>query len=251
MFDLNGKLALVTGSSRGIGRAIAVKLAQAGCDVIVHGRSESTALSETMSIIKNNGKNAYIEVADTSKPEQIKAMFEDIKSKFGRLDILVNNAAILTRTPFLDISIDEWNNIMETNVRGYFLCSQNAAKIMKEQNGGRIINISSISQYFTAPGRTHYCVTKAAIGMLTKGIALELAPYGITANEVLPGSIHTDFNNDVLSNPDYYKACVDGIPLGRIGKPEDIAGAVVMLASDEASYINGAEIVIDGGKTIY
>lgn len=251
MFDLNGRLALVTGSSRGIGRAIAVKLAQAGADVIVHGRSDSKALSETVEMIKQCGKNAYVEVADTSKPEQIKAMFEDVKNKFGRLDILVNNAAVLTRTAFLEISLDEWNNIMETNARGYFLCSQSAARIMKEKNKGRIINVSSISQYFTAPGRTHYCVTKAAIGMLTKGMALELAPYGITANEVLPGSIHTDFNDDVLSNPDYYKSCVDGIPLGRIGKPEDIAGAVVMLASDEASYITGAEIVIDGGKTVY
>ena len=123
---------------------------------------------------------------------------------------------------------------------------------MKE-NGikGRIINISSISQFEAAVGRTHYCASKGAIGMLTKGMALELAPYGITANAVLPGSIHTDFNNDVLSDKAFYQKCVEGIPLGRLGKPEDIAPAVVMLASDEASYISGAEIVVDGAKTVF
>lgn len=140
---------------------------------------------------------------------------------------------------------------METNARGYFLCSQFAAKLMQERKQGRIINISSISQFEAAPGRIHYCASKAAIGMLTKGLALELAEYGITANEVLPGSIHTDFNDDVLSDKAYYAKCIEGIPAGKIGRPEDIAGAVVMLASEEASYISGAEIVVDGAKTVF
>ena len=140
---------------------------------------------------------------------------------------------------------------METNVRGYFLCGQNAARLMAGKKSGRILNISSISQYAAAHNRLSYCVSKAAIGMLTKGMALELAAYGITVNAILPGSIHTDFNSDVLSDPAYYNDCKSGIPLGRLGKPEDIAGAAVMLASDEAAYITGAEIVIDGGKTIY
>jgi len=251
MFDLNGKLALVTGSSRGIGKAIAIKLAMAGCDVIVHGRSNSDALKETALEIEKLGRKAYTVFCDTSDVSQIENMFKQIKDKFGYIDIMVNNAAILYRTPFMEISVDEWDKIMETNARGYFLCSQNAAKLMMDKKWGRIINISSISQLETAPNRVHYCVSKAAIGMLTKGLALELAPYGITANTVLPGSIHTDFNDDVLSDPDYYKNCVDGIPLGRIGKADDIAGAVVMLASDEASYTTGAEIVIDGGKTVF
>lgn len=252
MFDLKGKTALVTGSSRGIGRAIAVKLAEAGADVVVCGRSESDALNETEKLITKIGRKAYKATADTSKPDEIKKLFLFVEKEIGCIDIMVNNAAVLTRNPFLDLTVEEWDKLMETNARGYFLCAQSAARLMvKRGKGGRIINVSSISQYEAAHGRTHYCASKGAIGMLTKGMALELASYGITANEVLPGSISTDFNSDVLSDSEYYKNCVDGIPLGRIGKPEDIAGAVVMLASDEASYISGAEIVIDGAKTVF
>lgn len=251
MFDLKGKLALVTGSSRGIGKAIATKLCEAGADIIVHGRKESPKLLETAKELEKYGNRVFVEYADTSDPEQIAQMFERIKKQHGGLDILVNNAAVLSRQPFLELPYEEWDRLMETNARGYFLCSQFAAKMMVEKQYGRIINISSISQFETAPGRIHYCASKAAIGMLTKGLALELAEYGITANEVLPGSIHTDFNDDVLSDPNYYAKCIEGIPARRIGKPEDIAGAVVMLASDEASYISGAEIVVDGAKTVY
>ena len=250
MFDLKNKVALVTGSSRGIGKAIAVKLAETGADVIIHGRTISESLKVTAKEIEKFGVKVYMVSADTSKPAEISKMFVDIQNQAGRLDISVNNAATLSRCPFLELTVDDWDYLMETNARGYFLCGQNAAKMMK-QNGGRIINISSISQFEAAAGRTHYCASKGAIGMLTKGMALELAQYGITVNAILPGSIHTDFNNDVLSDREFYKKCVDEIPLGRIGKPNDLAGAVIMLASDEASYITGAEIVIDGGKTIY
>lgn len=251
MFDLTGKLALVTGSSRGIGKAIATKLCEAGADIIVHGRQESSKLLETAKELEKFGNKVFVEYADTSDPNQISQMFQRIKEKHGRLDILVNNAAVLSRKPFLELPYEEWDRLMETNARGYFLCSQFAAKLMVEKQYGRIINVSSISQFETAPGRIHYCASKAAIGMMTKGLALELAEYGITANEVLPGSIHTDFNDDVLSDKAYYAKCVEGIPMRRIGKPEDIAGAVVMLASEEASYISGAEIVVDGAKTVF
>ncbi len=251
MFDLKGKLALVTGSSRGIGKAIAKKLLEAGADVIIHGKSNGESLQVTFKEFKSIKDGVYAEHADTSKPEEIESMFKRIEKNIGKPDILVNNAAVLSRKPFLELEYKEWDRIMETNARGYFLCSQYAAKLMMDKGFGRIINISSISQFETAPGRIHYCASKAAIGMLTKGLALELAPYGITANAVLPGSIHTDFNNEVLSNKEYYDNCVAGIPLGRIGKVDDISGAVVMLASEEASYISGAEIVIDGAKTVF
>lgn len=251
MFDLNGKLALVTGSSRGIGKAIAKSLLMAGADVIIHGRSDSPKLQETLAELKTIKEGVYAEHADTSKPEEIEAMFARIEKNIGKPDILVNNAAVLSRVPLMELDYKEWDRLMQTNSRGYFLCSQYAAKGMIEKKWGRIINISSISQFEVAPGRVHYCASKAAIGMLTKGLALELAPYGITANSVLPGSIHTDFNDDVLSNKEYYDNCIAGIPLGRIGKSEDIAGAVVMLASNEASYTSGAEIVIDGAKTVF
>ncbi len=250
MFDLCGKLAFVTGSSRGIGKAVAIKLAQAGADVIVHGRSDSDALKDTAMQIGKLGRKAYTVWGDMSYVDRINEIFKRIKEEFGYIDIMVNNAAILARTPFLKISVDEWNHIMETNARGYFLCGQNAAKLMIPKEKGRIINISSISQVEPAINRVGYCVSKAAIGMLTKGMALELAGYGITVNEVMPGSIHTDFNDDVLSDEQYYNTCKKGIPLGRLGKASDISGAVVMLASDEADYITGAEIVVDGGKML-
>lgn len=252
MFDLSGKLALVTGSSRGIGKAIATRLAEAGAEVILHGRSESAALKATCEDIIAKGGKAHTVFADTSSIEQIDAMFGKIKSEFGHLDIMVNNAAIVLRAPFLEISVEDWDRTMTTNSRGYFYCGQQAAKLMLDnENGGRIINISSISQFEAASGRCHYCASKGAIGMLTKGMALELAEKNITVNAVLPGSIHTDFNDDVLSDKEFYAKCVAGIPLGRLGKADDIAGAVVMLASEEASYISGAEIVIDGAKTVF
>lgn len=252
MFDLSGKIALVTGSSRGIGKAIATRLAEAGAEVILHGRSDSSALKATAEDIISKGGKAHTVFADTSSIEQIDAMFDKIKKEFGHLDIMVNNAAIVLRAPFLEISVEDWDRTMTTNSRGYFYCGQSAAKLMLDnENGGRIINISSISQFEAATGRCHYCASKGAIGMLTKGMALELAEKNITVNAVLPGSIHTDFNDDVLSDKEFYAKCVAGIPLGRLGKADDIAGAVVMLASEEASYISGAEIVIDGAKTVF
>ncbi len=250
MFELNGKLALVTGSSRGIGKAIAVSLAKAGADVILHCRTNVEKCKETMEEIKGYGVKCDVVNADTSDPEAVEAMYQVISEKYGYLDILVNNAAVLTRKPFLELTVGEWDLLMETNARGYFLNMQKGAELMIPRGKGRIINISSISQYEAAVGRTHYCASKGAIGMLTKSSALELAPYRITVNAILPGSIHTDFNKDVLSNKEFYKKCQEGIPLGRLGKPEDIAGAAVFLASEEASYITGAEILIDGGKLL-
>ncbi len=250
MFELNGKLALVTGSSRGIGKAIALALAEAGADVILHCRKEPQRLQAVAEEIRAKGRSCDMVAADTSKPEEIEAMFRYIEKTYGYLDILVNNAAMLTRKPFLELTVAEWDGQMETNARGYFLCTQHAAKLMLSRGQGRIINISSISQYSAAINRTHYCASKGAIGMLSASSALELAPHHITVNAIQPGSIHTDFSNDVLSDPEFYKKCEAGIPLGRLGKPDDIAGAAVFLASKEASYITGAELVIDGGKTL-
>lgn len=251
MFDLTKKLALVTGSSRGIGREIAVALAKAGADVIVHGRTESPSALETAEQIRALGRKADVITADMHSVEQIEDLFSKIKEKYGRLDILVNNAAVLTRIPFLEITPADWDWLMETNARGYFLATQSAAKLMIPAGKGRIINVSSVSQYDAAKGRTHYCASKGAIGMLTKGAALELAEYGITVNAVLPGSIHTDFNDDVLSQPEYYERVKSSIPLGRLGKAVDIAGAVAFLASDDAEFISGAELVIDGAMSVY
>jgi 3-oxoacyl-[acyl-carrier protein] reductase len=250
MFDLSGKIALVTGGSRGIGRAICVDLARAGAYVIVNYCRNEGAAKETADTIARAGGSAEVLQADVASLEDIDAMFTAIEKKHGRLDILVNNAGVLSRHPFLDLPVEEWDRLMNTNARGYFLCGQRAARIMARQKQGRIINITSVSQIDAAPGRVHYCATKGAIGMLTKGMALELAPYGITVNAVGPGSIHTDFNDDVLSDPAYYKRCVDSIPAGRVGRADDISGAAVYLASDEASFVNGALLMIDGAMSV-
>lgn len=250
MFELNGKLALVTGSSRGIGKAIAVDLSRAGADVILHCRKNVDKCEAVAESIRALGRNCDIVTADTAVPEEIEKMFRYIQEKYGYLDILVNNAATLTRKPFLELTLEEWDQQMETNARGYFLCMQHGARLMLPRGAGRIINISSISQYQGAVNRTHYCASKGAIGMLSKSSALELASHNITVNEVLPGSIHTDFNEDVLSDKTFYEQCRQGIPLGRLGRAQDISGAVVFLASDEASYVTGAEILVDGGKML-
>ena len=164
MFDLSGKRALVTGSSRGIGKSIALALAAAGADVLVHGRSDTEKAQEVAEEIRALGRDSRVYAADMAKKEEIEAMFAAIAADYGHIDILVNNAAILSRVPLLEMAYEEWQRIVMTNSGGYFLCTKLAAKMMKA--GGRIINISSVSEYQAAPGRVHYCASKGAIKML-------------------------------------------------------------------------------------
>jgi NAD(P)-dependent dehydrogenase (short-subunit alcohol dehydrogenase family) len=247
MFELNGKISLVTGGSRGIGRAICIDLAKMGATVIINYRENLKAAREVERIIEDNGGTAAVIQADTSDTKMVETMFTEIKRAYGRLDILVNNAGVVSRYNFEDLPETEWDRVMNTNAKGYFLCGQQAARMMIRQGGGKIINISSISQVMPGVRRTHYCASKGAISMLTKNMALDLAPYKITVNSVAPGSIHTDFTEDVLSQKDFYDALCRKIPLSRIGKPEDITGAVILLASEMGSYITGETIYVDGG----
>jgi len=251
MFRLDGKVALVTGSSRGIGKSIALKLAQAGADVIVNYLKSADAALQVKKEIESFGRTAICVQADTSKKGAVERLFETIMKQFGKLDISVNNAGIVTRHDFLDMTEEEWDEVIDCNLKGYFLCGQQAARIMVKQKGGRIINISSISQFQPAPGRVHYCASKGGINMLTKGMALELGKYNITVNAIGPGATETDFTKDVLSDPTFYQATLNKIPLTKIGKPDDMAGAVLLLTSDEGSYITGQTIFIDGGYLLY
>lgn len=250
MFELNNKIALVTGGSRGIGRAICIGLSEMGATVIINYRANHEAALEVERIIRAGGGKAMAIQADTSDKKMIDAMFEEIRRIYGRLDILVNNAGVVSRYHFTEIPEAEWDRIMDTNAKGYFLCGQCAARMMMEQNYGRIINISSISQVTPGIHRAHYCAAKGAVGMLTKNMALDLAKHNITVNSVAPGSIHTDFTEDVLSQKEFYDALCERTPLNRVGKPEDITGAVILLASELGSYITGETIFVDGGAVL-
>ena len=247
MYDFSGKIALVTGASRGIGKAIALALAQAGAHVIVNYVCHEAEANGTLAELKASGGSGETYRANVQCEPDVDGMFQAIERRWDRLDILVNNAAVLSRVPFLEMPLAEWERVMEGNVRGYYLCGQRAARMMVRRNYGRIINISSISQYRAAENRAHYCTSKGAIGMLTRCMALELAPRGVTVNSVIPGSIHTDLNRDVLANERYYAGCVQRIPMGRLGCAQDVVPPVLMFASEEAGYITGTTVAVDGG----
>jgi len=248
---LQGKAALVTGASRGLGRAIAVGLAREGARVGVHYRGSAQEAEAAVREIEALGGEAVALEADVRDKAQVEAMFQQFLERFGQLDILVNNAGIMYNTPFVDMPEEEWDAVMETNVKGYFLCGQQAARHMIPRRAGKIINVSSTRQEQAWPGNAHYCASKGAIYMLTRVMALELGPHGIRVNSISPGTIETDLNRHTLSDPEFRRNRIARIPVGRLGVPEDVVGAAVFLASDESDFVNGAFLMIDGGQTIW
>ena len=248
MGRFDGKVALVTGSTRGIGRAIAVRLASEGAYVAVNHRASGDP-SETLAQIKAAGGRGFAVEADMRNPDQVVAMVEKTAVKGGRLDYLVSNAAINPLMKWDETTLDDYNRIQETNLRGTWVVCQAAAKQMiKEGHGGAIVTVSSISAWVSAKEQTVYCSTKAGIWMMTKALAQVLAPHGIRVNVVLPGAILTDMSGELLDPTalarKYYE---EKIPLARIGDPEEIAGPVAFLLSDDASYVTSAELLVDGG----
>jgi NAD(P)-dependent dehydrogenase (short-subunit alcohol dehydrogenase family) len=243
----DGKVALVTGASRGIGRACAVRLAKEGALVAVnHFASEP---EQTLKAIEAAGGKAFAVKADMRDPDQVLRMVATTAATGGRLDYMVSNAAINPLLNWAETTLGDYDNIMNTNLRGTWLICQAAAKQMiKEGHGGAICTISSISAWVGAKQQTVYCATKAGISMMTKALAQVLAPHGIRANCVLPGAILTDMSWELLDPASetrkYYEA---RIPLGRIGEPDEIAAPVAFLLSDEARYITSAELLVDGG----
>jgi len=247
------RVALVTGSSRGIGRAIAVKLAADGCHVVVNYPSEQDGPADTLAAIRAKGGEATAIRADISQVSQINDMFAAVKSDLGRLDILVNNAGVSTFEPFFDITEAIWDHMHSVNLRGAFFCSQQAARLMIERGeGGRIVSISSISAHVGGVMEVAYCPTKSGIRSLMHSLCLVLGPHGITCNSVSPGTISTDAvaRQMSLAPAGLEERYMARIPLGRLGKPAEVAAAVAFLASPEASYINGAEILVDGGVLV-
>jgi NAD(P)-dependent dehydrogenase (short-subunit alcohol dehydrogenase family) len=251
---LEGRRALVTGGARGIGRGIALGLAGEGADVVVGYRSDRSAAERTAAEISALGRRAAIVPGDTSARSDVERLVAAAVDALGGLDLLVNNAGILRRTPFVDIDEREWDAILDTNLKGYFLVGQAVARHMIDRaaGGGAIVNVSSAGQLVAAPNLTHYCVAKAGIEMLTKQMALELAPHRIRVNAVCPGLIETDLNRKDIADPAFRERRLARIPLREIGTPADVAGAVVFLASDqEARLVTGASLFIDAGQTIW
>ncbi|MGC8878375.1 MAG: SDR family NAD(P)-dependent oxidoreductase [Anaerolineae bacterium] len=247
---LKDKVAIVTGGSRGIGRAIALRLGQEGAKVaVVHLRGREG--EEVAQMIRQNGSPAIAIHCDVSDSQQVQAMVERVVQEWGTIDILVNNAAICPFKPFMEISEALWDQVLDTNLKGYFLCSQAVARVMIEKGvRGRIIAVSSISSEFGGSQQAHYCASKAGINLLIKSMAIALGPYGITCNAVLPGTVETDINRTQLADPEVRAYWSHRAPLGRIGKPEDIAGPVVFFASDDADWCTGAMLVVDGGVSV-
>ncbi len=243
---LKGKVAIVTGSRRGIGYGIVLALAKEGCNVVVSDMDQKDCENVVKEIEKKGVKGLAVKCDVSNKPEVDELIAKTMK-KFGRLDILVNNAGIYPFVPFLDMTEDNWDKVLDVNLKSVFLCSQAAAKVMKP--GSKIVSVSSIASFVGFPGLAHYCASKGGINGMIRALALEMAPKKINVNAVAPGAIDTPGANQ-SSSEDVKKQTIAAIPWKRMGIPEDIANAVVFLASDRSEYITGQIIAVDGGWTI-
>jgi L-rhamnose 1-dehydrogenase len=247
---LKGKVAIVTGATRGIGRAIAVRFGQEGARVVVVGRDEEKGRG-TVNLVVAAGSQAIFVPTDVSCREEVQDLVDTAVDHWDRIDILVNNAAICPFKDFLGMSEALWDRVLDVNLKGYFLCSQAVARVMVEQGiKGRIIAVSSISAEFGGSEQAHYCASKAGINLLVKSMAISLGPHGITCNAVLPGTVETDINREALSDPEVRDYWLNRGPIGGLGKPEDIAGPVLFFASDDSAWCTGSMLVVDGGVSV-
>ncbi len=244
--ELEGKVALVTGSSRGIGKTIAFELARNGCTMIVHGSRESDALCLSFEDVKKLRKDSIMLAAELSERAAIDRMFSQIKETFDSLDILVNNAATQNPSPILELKEEDWDRVLSVNLKAPFLCAQHAGRMMRSNKaGGKIINISSVHAYDARRYYAHYSAAKGALETLTKSLALELAQYNIQVNSIVAGAIATE-----LTPLDRQEKFLTSIPAGRIGTTEEIACLVTFLSSNQCDYLTGASITVDGGLTL-
>jgi len=256
---LRGQKALVTGSNSGIGKAVAIALAEAGADVVVNFARDEPAAGEVARIISGHGVRALPIQADVSQEPQVQAMFARMLAEFGTIDILVNNAGLQKDAPFAEMTLAQWNTVIGVNLTGQFLCAREAVREFKRRgvvkevsvSAGKIICMSSVHEVIPWAEHANYAASKGGVMLMMKSIAQEMAPFRIRVNSVCPGAIRTPINTDAWATPEAYRALMTLIPYKRIGEPEDIGRVTAFLASDQADYINGASIFVDGGMTLY
>jgi glucose 1-dehydrogenase len=246
---LENKVAIVTGSATGIGRAIVERFVAEGAAVTIdYVQGQEQIAADLVQSLTSNGGRALAVAASVSSPDDVNSLVQRTVDEFGRLDIVVNNAGIEHKVPFLDVTLDLWHKVLEVNLTGAFLCAQTGARQMvKQGDGGRIINISSVHEDLPMPTNSPYCASKGGMRMLMRTICVELAPYNITVNNIGPGAIDTPMDAPLKQHPEEMRELLAEIPLGRMGKPEEVAGLATYLASDEAAYVTGSTYFIDGG----
>lgn len=256
--SLAGKVALVTGSSQGIGQGIVLRLAQAGADVVINYRSHPEGAQETLAkvqalgnrchLAQNSNAQGYTIQADLSSVAMVRELIAESVEHFGRLDILVNNAGIEKHAPFWEVTEADYDAVLNTNLKGVFFATQAFVQYLRQaKRPGKIINISSVHEDLPFPNFTAYCVSKGGMKMLTRNLAIELGALGITINNVAPGAIETPINTALLNDANKLNALLSNIPLGRLGQPQDVASLVAFLASSDADYITGSTFFVDGG----
>lgn len=256
---LKGQRALVTGSSSGIGKAIAIALGQAGADVLVNYSSEADAAQAVAEEIRKNGSRALVCHADMRKEADVQTMFKMICSEWGSVDILVSNAGVQKDAPFEEMTLEQWQLVIDINLTGQFLCVREAVREFKRRGiqkelscaAGKVICISSVHQMIPWAGHVNYAASKGGIMLMMESIAQEVAPFKIRVNSIAPGAIRTPINKPAWSTPEAYDNLMKLVPYKRIGEPEDIGRVAAWLASDQADYITGTTIFVDGGMTLF
>src|SRR5580704_3538018 len=256
---LKGQKSLVTGATSGIGKAVAIALGNAGADVMVNYVTGPEDAEAVAAEIRHCGSTAIIHQADVGKEDEVVAMFNRIKTEFGTIDILINNAGIQKDSPFDQLSLAQWQRVIDVNLTGQFLCAREAVREFKRRGvrkeiscaAGKIICMSSVHEVIPWAGHVNYAASKGGVMLMMKSIAQEVAPWRIRVNSIAPGAIRTPINTGAWETPEEYNELMKLVPYKRIGEPADIAQVAVFLASDQADYITGASIFVDGGMTLY